>query len=106
MLEGHASEKFHGDERFALLFADIKNGANVGMIQGRGGLRFALKTSQGLRVAGNRGWQKFQRHQAAQAGVFRLINDSHAATAKFFQHGVVRKGAADNGGRVRHAQGV
>jgi len=45
-----AIEKFHGDEGFLVLLADIVDGANVGMIQGGSCLCFALETSEGLRV--------------------------------------------------------
>jgi hypothetical protein len=48
MLEGHAVEEFHGDERMPLVFADVVDGADVGMIQGRGSLRLALEAAEGL----------------------------------------------------------
>jgi hypothetical protein len=44
MLQGRAVQKLHGDERFAVLIVNFVNRANVGMVQGGGGLRFALET--------------------------------------------------------------
>jgi hypothetical protein len=35
------------------LLVDLVDCANVGMVQGRGGLRLALEAAQGLRIAGN-----------------------------------------------------
>ena len=46
-------QKLHGDERLAVLLANVVNGADVGMIQSGSRLSFALETGQGLRVAGN-----------------------------------------------------
>ena len=50
VFERLAIEKFHGDEGFGVLFTDIVDGADVGMIQSRGGLGFALESRKGLRV--------------------------------------------------------
>jgi len=53
VLERGAFEVFHGDERLRRTFADVVNGADVGMIQGRGGFGFAAETAQSLRVFDN-----------------------------------------------------
>ena len=45
MLQRHAIQKLHGDERFAVLFVNFVDRADVGMVQSRGGLRFALEAS-------------------------------------------------------------
>ena len=52
MFQRHAVEKLHGDERFAVLVVDFMDGADVGMIQGRGGLGLALEAAERLRVSG------------------------------------------------------
>ena len=53
VLERLAVEKFHGDEGLAVLFADVVNGADVGMVERGGGLGFALETGEGLGIAGD-----------------------------------------------------
>src|SRR5271167_3343400 len=46
MLEGGSLEILHRDEGFAFMLADLVNGADVGMIQGGRGPRFASKAFQ------------------------------------------------------------
>ena len=46
MLQRDAFQKFHGDERLPVLFANVVDRADVRMIQRGGGLRFALKACQ------------------------------------------------------------
>jgi hypothetical protein len=43
-----AVEKLHGDKRAAVVFTDVMNRADVRMIEGRRGLRLALKTEPAL----------------------------------------------------------
>ena len=45
VFEGLAFERFHGDESHTVLFVNLVNGADVGVVQRRGGLRLTLKTS-------------------------------------------------------------
>src|SRR5579863_8342582 len=96
MLQGDAIEKFHGDKGLALLIANVVNRADIGMIQRRGGLRLALETSQGLRIASYFFGQKLQGDETAQPCVFRFVDDTHAATAKFLYDAIVRDGLADH----------
>jgi hypothetical protein len=44
LLDALALDEFHGDERASLRLVDFKNGADVGVIEGRGGLRFPRET--------------------------------------------------------------
>jgi hypothetical protein len=53
MLERLAVEEFHGDEGAAFGFADVVDGADVGVVEGGGGLGFALKAGESLRVGGD-----------------------------------------------------
>src|SRR5258706_15312540 len=50
MLQGHTIEVFHGDERPAVLLANVVNGADIGMVQAGRSLRLALETGQSLRM--------------------------------------------------------
>jgi hypothetical protein len=90
-----AVEKFHGDEGFAVFLADVVDGADAGVIQGGGGLRFALETAEGLRIAGNFVGKKFQRDETMKPRVFRFVDDAHASAAKFFDDAVMRDGEVD-----------
>jgi len=51
MLQSYAVEEFHGKERLAILLTNIVNSANVGMIQGRRSLRFALEAGHRLGIS-------------------------------------------------------
>jgi hypothetical protein len=55
-----------------------------------------------LRVARDVFREKFQRDEAAEFGVFGLINDAHASAAQFFQDAVVSNRAADRRLRFVH----
>src|SRR5580700_6931088 len=50
VLERGAVEELHDEEGAALFFADVVDGADVGMIQGGGGFGFAAKTLECLAV--------------------------------------------------------
>ncbi len=64
VLERHPVQEFHYDEGLPILLANVVNSADVGMIQGRGGLRFAPETTQRLRVFGYFVGQKLERDKA------------------------------------------
>src|SRR5277367_6061615 len=90
-------EQLHGDEALALMFADFVDGANVRMVQRRGGARLTQKTLERLRVGGNFGREKLQRDVAAQSGVLGAIHHTHAASAKLLAEAIVRNGLARHG---------
>ena len=96
VLQGNALEKFHGDEGFAVVVADVVNGADVGMVQRGCGLGFALKAGEGLRVAGDIVGEKLESDEAVQAAVFRLVDNAHTAAPEFFNDAVMRDGFADH----------
>jgi len=95
VLQGYAVEKLHDDEGFSVLLADVVDGADVGMIESGGGLRFALEASKGLRIVGDVVGKKFEGDAAVKAGVFGFVNDSHAAAAQPLDDSVVGDGSAD-----------
>src|SRR6266581_8509530 len=96
MLQSYSIQKLHGNERLAVLLADVVNRADVRMIQRRSGLRFALKAGEGLRVPGNIVGQELERDEAVQARVFRFVNHAHTAPANFFDNAIVGNGLADH----------
>ena len=80
----------------AVLLADVVNGADIGMVQRRCGLRFAPKSRQGLGIAGHFVGQKLQRDKAVQARVLGFVDHAHATAAELFDDAVVRDGLADH----------
>ena len=101
MLQGQAVEELHGDEGLAALVVNFVDGADVGMIQSGGGLRFALETGQGLGIFGNFVGQEFERYEAAEFEVFGFVDNPHAATTELFDDSIVRDGLADHCGILR-----
>ena len=91
------SSIFHDDEGAAVFLADIVDGANIRMIEGGGGVRFAAETLERLAIFGHFFGKEFQGDGAVQAGVFGFVDHAHAATAEFFENAVVRNGLANHG---------
>ncbi len=87
-----ALQKLHGDEGPALVLVDFVNGADVGMIERRGGAGFALESLQGLRVFGEFFRQELQGDAATEFGVLGLVYNPHPPAAQLFAHTVVRYG--------------
>ena len=81
----------HGDEQPALgVRVRVVDGADVRMIECRGGLRLLDEAFARLGVRGQLGWQKLQSDRALETGVFCAIHDTHAATTQACEHTVVR----------------
>ena len=106
VLEGLALQQLHGDERAAFEFADVVNGADVGVIEGGGGASFAAEAFDGLRVLRNFVREKFQRDVAAEARVLGFVDHAHATAAEFFEDVVVGDGSTDDRGSVGHWAGI
>ena len=102
VLESGAVEKFHGDEGAAVVFADVVDRADVGMVQGGGGAGFALEAIERLWIVREIVGEKFESDEAAEAGVFGFVDDAHSAAAEFFDDAVMGDGLADEGGGVGH----
>ena len=60
-------------------FADLIDGAYIGMIESRGCLGFSPEASQGLRVMGDIIGKKLESDEAVERQVLRLIDDTHSA---------------------------
>jgi len=60
----------------------VVNGADVGMIQGGRRLRFALETSQRLRITANFLRQKFKGHKAVEPCVLGFVDHAHATATE------------------------
>ena len=103
VFQRHAIKKLHRNERLSTLVAgisDIVDRADVGMIEGRCGLGFALKPCERLRIASDILREELQRHKTVKARVLRLIDDTHASATKFFDDAVMGEGLADRSGGI------
>ena len=88
------------------VIVNFVDGANVGMIQRRGGLGFALKAAECLRIFGYVVGQEFERDKAAELDIFGLVNHTHAAATELFDDAVVRDGLTDEGRGTGHAADI
>jgi len=79
-----------------MVVADFVNRTDVGMVESRRRLGFALKASQRLRVFGDLIGEKLQRNETAQFRVFGLVDHAHTAAAEFLENVVVRDGLANH----------
>src|SRR5208283_5159793 len=96
MLQRHAIQKFHDDERLTLFLPDFMNSADIGMVQGRSRLSLSLEAGQGLRIFGHIIGQKLEGDKAMQADVLGLVDDAHATTAEFLDDAVMRDDLVDH----------
>ena len=90
VFQRRAFHHLHDDERPALMFADVMNHTDVGMIEGSGRPRLALKALERLGVGCELFRQELKRYGSAERGIFGLVNHSHPATAQLLQNAVVR----------------
>ncbi len=95
ILEGGSLEEFHREEETALGFVDVVDGADVRMIECRGGACLALEALQRLAVSSQIVRKKFERDGTAEPGVFRLVHHAHAAAANLFDDAVMGDGFTD-----------
>ena len=96
MLQGHAIQKFHGDEDVTVLVVDFVDRANVRMIEGGGSARLAPETLQPLRILGRTVGQKLERHEASELSILSFVDDTHAPAAELLDDAVVRDGFANH----------
>ena len=89
-VERLALNQLHGDEVFAIGFANFIDGRNVGMIQRRSRACFELEPLERLLVLGQVLRQELQRYAPAEMEVLRDPNGSHAARAKALDQLIVR----------------
>src|SRR6266849_1139520 len=100
VLQGHSVEKLHRDECFAVLVVNFVNRADVGMVQGRGGLGFALKAAECLRVFGYVVGQELECDKPAELHILSLVHHTHPSTTELLNDAVVRDGLADHWSRI------
>ena len=79
--QGLALQQLGHDIRRSVVLADVKNGDNVGMVEGGGGLGFLLKAAKPFGIARPVLGQYLDRNVAFQRGVAGAIDLAHAARA-------------------------
>ena len=89
LVEGLSDEQLHRYERTGVVLLDGVDGANAGMAQGRGGAGFAKEALESLRVLLVFLGDEFESDAPAELGVFRFVDDAHAAGAEFAENPVV-----------------
>ena len=77
------------------ILVDVVNGADVGVIHGRGRLRLAPEAFQHMPVSGDFIGQKLEGNRALEPGIFRFIDDAHPSLAQLFDDPIVRNGLTD-----------
>ena len=97
LAEGFTFDELHGDERMVILFANVIDSANAGMIESGSGVGFTAETLESLGVLLHVVGEKFQSHEAIKAGVQGLVDHTHSASTKFFQDAIVRNGPVNHG---------
>ena len=96
VLQRRTIEKLHDDERHPILLIDLVDGANVGMVQCRGGLCLALEAAERMWIFGYIIGQEFEGYEAAQLNVLGPIHHPHPAATQLLNDAVVRNGLADH----------
>src|SRR4029077_9490256 len=84
----------------AILLPDLIDGADIGMIKGRGRLCLALEPGQCQGVLGDLIGQKLQGDKPAESDVLGLIDDTHPAAADLLNNAIVRNGLAEHVVRI------
>ena len=92
-------EQLHHDERRVAVLAQVVDGADVGMIQGRRGPRLALEAGQVL-AAGETRRERLDRDFSSELGIARPIHLTHSAFAKRRQDFVVLEARASGPGTL------
>jgi len=102
LTEGLSFEQLHDEEVLSAQLLDGVNGADVGVIQGRGGASLALETLDGLAVLGQGVGQELEGDTPAETGIFGFVDHAHAATSQFSKDFVMGNGLSDEGIRNGH----
>ncbi len=72
------------------MFSDFVGGADIWMVEGRGGASFALKALEAHGIIGKFVRQEFQSDEAAEFEILGLVHHTHAAGSELLDDPVVR----------------
>ncbi len=103
ILQRLAFEVLHGDERSAVLLADIVDRADMWMVQRRCGLGFTLEATERIGIGGEVLRNELERNGTMQPRIFGFVDDAHAAAAELLEDAVVGERLTDQRiGVARH----
>src|SRR5579862_9358038 len=110
MFECLALQILHRDEAPAVMLGNFVNGADVRVVQCRGGTSLAAKTFKCLQVLCELLGKKLECDKATERGVFGLVDDTHPPAAELLEDPVVGYGLPDKegvamGGNLRTVRG-
>src|ERR1700687_3794556 len=97
VLQSRPVQELHGDECLTILFADVMNGANIGVIQRGCGLGFTWKAGESLCISVNILRQKLESDHTMETGVLGPVHHTHPTSTELFKDAVMRNGLADHG---------
>src|SRR5262245_21509761 len=95
LAQGLPLEQLHHEVRAALVLADVVDGADVRMVQGRSGACFDAKPLERARVA-QIIRDELEGDGPAQSNVFAGVDDTHPTCAQLGGDAVVADGASDH----------
>ena len=96
VLQGLTVHQLHDDEGAPLLFGQLVDRADVGVVQGRGRPRLAPEPRQRFGVFGHLIRQELERHMPTQGQILGPVDDAHAATPELLEDLVVGDGGTDH----------
>jgi hypothetical protein len=94
-VERLALEQLHGQEELSILLVKTVDGADIGVVQARGGACLATKALRRLAVLGVGVRQHLQRDQPSQPSVLGLVDNAHPAGAQLIEDLVLAECLAD-----------
>ncbi len=103
MLQRDAFEVLHGDEGLPTLIVNFVDGADVGVVQSRGSLGFALEAGQRLRISGHVVGKEFEGDETAEFQIFGFVDNAHPAPAELLDHAIVRDGLTNHQEQILRA---
>ena len=92
------SHALHRDESRPLVFVDLVDRADVGVIETGQRLGFALQAPGGVGVTGQLLGQELQGHRPREPQVLAVVDHSHPPDSELARNPVVRNGGADHDG--------
>ena len=95
VLQCHAVQELHHDERLISVPADLVNRADIWVVEGRCGSCFPPKAFERLRVSGYIFREKLEGDKATKVGVLGFVDHTHPAAAQLLDDAVVGDGLAD-----------
>ena len=89
LVQGLTFKEFHVNVGAAILFFDGVDGADSRMVHGGGRTGFAKESLGGSGIEEVGFQEKFESHATAELGVFRFVDETHAAAAELAKDSIV-----------------